>query len=387
MATTKLTAPMQTVLTKTLRHAMRTPEGETVYVVDVYGVVRTVSALQRRGLVVMETRTVLDGNGRAHQATTSWLTAEGVKVAQRLAGVEPVAEEQQQAAQEPQERPGSAPVSVEPQERPEDGRDAVLARLDAVWSAGYVTSPPMSWEERRVAAEVVADYYTAGGTELLHGRMDRDAVVAEYRARDPYDLMSAYGSVRLRTGGDVWALVARNRSGERPESLVPVVAKHVDAGAPIYRRTVVVVRDGVESDGASDTVMTSRVAAYLAEELGGGGTVHRHASGVLRLVRGNGARLELRPVRAEGAAQGVRLVERVEKERQEFTPSSAGERACVRRTVLHTYSDGTRVRFVLDAYSDGERLARVTRFAADHVQGESLPMRRRLSWWARGAGA
>lgn len=82
--------------------------------------------------------------------------------------------------------------------------------------------------------------------------------------------------------------------------------------------------------------------------------------------------------------RGARLVERSE-ERSEF-PAADGGRGCVRRTVRHTYSDGTRVRFVLDAYSDGERLARVTRFAADHVEGESLPVRRRAVWWGQGGG-
>ncbi|MGW1436792.1 hypothetical protein ACWD7M_16275 [Streptomyces griseus] len=171
-----------------------------------------------------------------------------------------------------------------------DARAGVLARLDAVWSRGYVTSPCMTHEERRVAAEIVADDYTEGGARLVHGR-DRAALVEEYRAKDPYDLMNAYGSVRLRTGGDVWALVGRRRSGERVESLARVVEPHVSGEA--YGMTVVTERgDG----GPSCAVDAGAVVVMLARELSGGGTVERHALGALRVVRESGTRVVLRPV-------------------------------------------------------------------------------------------
>ncbi|MFH8483024.1 hypothetical protein [Streptomyces sp. NPDC018055] len=190
------------------------------------------------------------------------------------------------------ERP-MAPVvpapAVEPVSAPVDARAGVLARLDAVWSKGYVTSPCMTSEERRVAAEIVADDYTGGGERLVHGR-DRAALVAEYRAKDPFDLMNAYGSVRLRTGGDVWALVARRRSGERVESLAVVVEPHVSGEA--YGMTVVSAA-GVE--GAPNLAAAVAVVAVLAEELRGGATVERHALGALRVVRESGVQMMFRP--------------------------------------------------------------------------------------------
>jgi hypothetical protein len=486
--TMRLTTPMRTVLTATLGRAMRTPDGETVYQVDSLGVARTVTALQRRGLVVMEARTVLDGNGKAHQATTSWLTAEGIAEARRIvwgqqedpapwavpgvrarcqaglgeitdrfiqeSGIEtvtfvpdgarsndalaidvrdphltpvPAAQEPQeaeerpepldparfshmvgtvrtqvrklrrdddgtwvtvelryrvegvkhkaasrrhpasitvwgrcvswpegarpgndttswggaycseifyanpqeapalvladweretlarageapvavrdvtadeQAAQEPQEAPASAPAAVETQERPDAARAAVVARLDALWSAGYVTSPGLTLEQHRAAAEVIADYKTAGGTKTLHGR-DRAALVAEYRAKDPYDVMNTYGSVRLRTGGDVWALVGRNRTGERVEALSREVEYAVRAAGEVaVWSSVTTYADGEERKGA-DVIAPEVVVVCLAQALSGGHTVHRHARGALRVTRENGTVIVLRPVEGQ----------------------------------------------------------------------------------------
>ncbi|MFE6000228.1 hypothetical protein ACFQ6C_25765 [Streptomyces sp. NPDC056454] len=192
-----------------------------------------------------------------------------------------------------EERPGAPMVpapAVEPVVAPVDTRAGVLARLDAVWSKGYVTSPCMTHEERRVAAEIVADDYTEGGARLVHGR-DRAALVTEYRAKDPYDLMNAYGSVRLRTGGDVWALVARLRAGERAESLLRVVEPHVRSEA--YMLVVVSAR-GDESP--ANVAAAVAVVAVVTQELRGGATVHRHASGALRVVRESGIQLMFRPM-------------------------------------------------------------------------------------------
>lgn len=79
----------------------------------------------------------------------------------------------------------------------------------------------------------------------------------------------------------------------------------MDGGAARYRRTVLV--EGSDARGASDTMATETARAYLAEEIADGGEVGRRgmAGGVL-LVRANGARLELSPVRggAETAREG-----------------------------------------------------------------------------------
>lgn len=432
----RLSTPMKTLLTAALGRAMRTPDGTTVYQVDTYRAHRTVTALQRRGLVVMEARTVLDGNGKAHQATTSWLTAEGVTVAQRLTGTpqeaahnamfldadgqfrhadrshgaymsaqnnadqtareegfgryterwyavvnssyasllddgaftEPGQEEApeaprtaeavtafcdlhscggdcdccaktevfvtvgdtghqhyacrtcirvtgvkpvdhwtgevlalpEEAAQEPQERPQEAPAAQETQERPEDARAAVVARLDAIWSKGYVTGPGLTLEQHRIAAEVIADHHTDGDTRKVFGR-DRAALVAEYRNKSTYDVMNAYGAVRLATGGDVWALVGKNRGGERPESLRPLVEEAVTrAGEVAVWSSTSVTAAEVEHKGA-DVIAPEAVTVYLAQELSAGHTVHRHARGALRVTRENGAVIMLRPAGALAA--------------------------------------------------------------------------------------
>lgn len=565
--TLRLSTPMKTTLTAALARAMRTPDGATVYQVDSYRAHRTVAALQRRGLVVMEARTVLDGNGKAHQATTSWLTAEGVTVAQRLTGTpqeeahdamfldadrqfrhadrshgaymsamdnadqtareegfgryterwyavvnssyaslvddgeftEPGQEEAQEAPQEvtaadldareadavydaryrrlgrfetigdvyaapevtatlvrlglaahdgtghtltdagrtvaeaieeqrAQERaeraavetavtdrdraagvisdelldiwergmhrghsnavpvlrpldpamrravveeahvyanthegwnfssavweaaknvpagrtPGAdraallmahdpdgtkaaavaerggsfadllsdaqaaqeareeAPATVETQERAEDARAAVLARLDAIWSKGYVTGPGLTLEQHRIAAEVIADHYTDGDTRKVFGR-DRAALVAEYRNRSTYDVMNAYGAVRLATGGDVWALVGKNRGGERPESLRPLVEEAVAwAGEVAVWSSTMVNAYGEEWKGA-DVIAPEAVTVFLAQELAKGYTVHRHARGALRVTCDSGAVVTLRPAGALAA--------------------------------------------------------------------------------------
>jgi hypothetical protein len=78
-------------------------------------------------------------------------------------------------------------------------RTARLARLDRVFLAGYATSPPMTHEERRIAAGLVADRHTQGGTALFQGR-DRAQMASEYVIKDPYDLMNAYGWARLDAG-------------------------------------------------------------------------------------------------------------------------------------------------------------------------------------------
>lgn len=200
----------------------------------------------------------------------------------------------------PQERPAALRAAMETPEGPEDVRAAVVARLDAVWSAGYVTGPPMTQDQRRVAAEVVADYYTDGGTKLLHGVRDRDALVQEYRSdlKSTWDLMNAYGHARLVTGGDVWALVARNRTGERAEALRPVVeAAMSEAGEVAVWSSSAVVR-GEERAGAG-VVAPVAVAVLLAQELSDGSTVHRHARGALRVTRGDGAVIMLRPAAGE----------------------------------------------------------------------------------------
>ncbi|MFE0490105.1 hypothetical protein, partial [Streptomyces griseoaurantiacus] len=78
---------MTALLVGALTRSLRTPDGGTVYQVDTHRTARTVSALQRRGLVVMEARTVIaDDDGREYERVTSWLTEEGARVARRLAG-------------------------------------------------------------------------------------------------------------------------------------------------------------------------------------------------------------------------------------------------------------------------------------------------------------
>ncbi|MFD8648692.1 single stranded DNA-binding domain-containing protein [Streptomyces mirabilis] len=76
----------------------------------------------------------------------------------------------------------------------------------------------------------------------------------------------------------------------------------LDGGAGRYRRTVL-GKDG--ADGLSDTMPTSVVRAYLAEEVADGGEVGRRGmSGGLLLVRANGARLEFRPERGVALLAG-----------------------------------------------------------------------------------
>ncbi|MGA5598339.1 hypothetical protein ACPCSE_29315 [Streptomyces cellulosae] len=467
--TLRLSTPMKTTLTAALGRAMRTPDGATVYQVDTYRAHRTVTALQRRGLVVMEARTVLDGNGKAHQATTSWLTAEGVKTAEKLRGpvaapwavagvrawttagkgeiidrfvhrdgvekvtfvpdgaragdalaidvrnphLEPLCircdttgddtmqhrdtadghlcgycaavldgeqqrrgsvgapvntlaefsrevadatataddtvrvnregrgaalsvgsarvlcrdnaywrvawvvddggrvivcfwsassnlDEPDERAQEAAQEPKETPAAQETQERPEDARAAVVAHLDAIWSKGYVTGPGLTLEQHRIAAEVIADHYTDGDTRKVFGR-DRAALVADYRNRSTYDVMNAYGAVRLATGGDVWALVGKNRGGERPESLRPLVEEAVAwAGEVAVWSSTTTTAHGEEWKGA-DVIAPEAVTVFLAQELAKGHTVHRHARGALRVTCDSGAVVTLRPAGALAA--------------------------------------------------------------------------------------
>ncbi|MFE4863249.1 hypothetical protein, partial [Streptomyces sp. NPDC056670] len=198
-------------------------------------------------------------------------------------------------AQGAQERPaapagGSGPFAGAVAAQNAGERSVILARLDAVWSKGYVTGPPMTHGEKRVAAEIIADHYTKGGTVTVHGR-DRATLVAEYAIKSNYDVMNAYGSARMVTGGDVWALVARNRSGERVESLMEVARPHVRGD-----RFSVAVTAGGSAESEPFTEDASWVVVTLGRELSAGGTLHRHASGVLRLTRENGVRLLLRTV-------------------------------------------------------------------------------------------
>jgi hypothetical protein len=89
-------------------------------------------------------------------------------------------------------------------------------------------------------------------------------------------------------GDPVW--VAR-----RDEAL-EVVRGLMDGGAGRYRRTVLI--GGTDARGMSDTMPTDVARAYLAEEVADGGELSRPGMGVrLVLVRSNGARLVLEPVR------------------------------------------------------------------------------------------
>lgn len=118
---TKISEKMSALLTGALSRPLRTPDGETVFQVDTHGTWRTVGALQRRGLVVMEMRTVVDGDGREFQATTSWLTDAGVAEAQR-----------QQQRQKAPEVPVSAPqVAEERAQLPEVPESAVPGSMAA----------------------------------------------------------------------------------------------------------------------------------------------------------------------------------------------------------------------------------------------------------------
>jgi hypothetical protein len=70
----------------------------------------------------------------------------------------------------------------------------------------------------------------------------------------------------------------------------------MDGGAGRYRRTVLI--EGTDARGMSDTMPTAVARVYLAEEVADGGEVSKPGMGVrLVLVRENGARLELEPVR------------------------------------------------------------------------------------------
>lgn len=201
------------------------------------------------------------------------------------------------ASQGAQERPaapvkGSGPFAGAVAAQNAGERSVVLARLDAVWSRGYVTGPPMTHGEKRVAAEIIADDYTKGDTVTVHGR-DRAALVEEYVIKSTYDVMNAYGSVRMRTGGNVWGKVADGLGGGSADVFRRIVQSKLDEGASAYRRTVL----GADGRmGACDTMAPGAVLEYLTHELSAGGMVHRHSSGALRLTRSSGARLLLRMV-------------------------------------------------------------------------------------------
>jgi hypothetical protein len=77
---------------------------------------------------------------------------------------------------------------------------AIIARLDGIWLRGYVTDPGLSFDEQRVAALLLADHYTDNGTRRTATGMDRDQTFWWYYNGSNYDLMNAYGSVRLRSG-------------------------------------------------------------------------------------------------------------------------------------------------------------------------------------------
>jgi hypothetical protein len=100
--------------------------------------------------------------------------------------------------------------------------------------------------------------------------------------------VAAVEGVQGTEGDPVW--VAR-----RDEAL-EVLRGLMDGGAGRYRRTVLI--EGTDARGMSDTMPTAVARAYLAEELADGGEVSKPGMGLrLVLVRENGARLELEPVR------------------------------------------------------------------------------------------
>jgi hypothetical protein len=104
-----------------------------------------------------------------------------------------------------------------------------------------------------------------------------------------YEALSApVEGVEGTEGDPVW--VAR-----RDEAL-EVLRGLMDGGAGRYRRTVLI--EGTDARGMSDTMPTAVARVYLAEEVADGGEVSKPGMGVrLVLVRENGARLELEPVR------------------------------------------------------------------------------------------
>jgi hypothetical protein len=103
----------------------------------------------------------------------------------------------------------------------------------------------------------------------------------------PKSAETAVEGVQGTEGDPVW--VAR-----RDEALVALRGL-MDGGAGRYRRTVLTASGG---RGMSDTMPTAVARTYLAEELADGGEVSKPGMGLrLVLVRENGARLELEPVR------------------------------------------------------------------------------------------
>ena len=79
----------------------------------------------------------------------------------------------------------------------------IMANLDRIYLAGYVTGPGLNYDEMRVASLLVADHHTDGGTRKTLTGSTRDEVFWWYYIGSTYTLMNAYGSVRLDTGAIV----------------------------------------------------------------------------------------------------------------------------------------------------------------------------------------
>lgn len=161
--------------------------GEALDAADAAGVDNFLSDHMRRRL---------EGVKRAQRGGPERVERIALRVAEEWRALMPQAAEERPAA--PVVCKGAVPAALPALDA--ERTAVIMARLDRVYLAGYVTGPGLSYEEQRAAALVVADHHTDGGTRLTATGMDRDEVFWWHYNGSTYDAMNAYGSVRLATG-------------------------------------------------------------------------------------------------------------------------------------------------------------------------------------------